>query len=69
MGVSGFATAHLYRRTVDSTTLSVGCVQLTVSSYVYGKLQVTGHTACNVPPDCPEGETCDVAIQTCVPGE
>lgn len=66
MGVSGFATAHFYRRTVDSIEITPGCVQLTVSSYVYGKLEVEGHTACNVDPDCPEGEICEVAINTCI---
>ena len=66
MGVSGFATAHFYRRTVDAVQLDAGCVQLTVSSYVYGKLEVEGHTACNFDPDCPEGEVCEIAINTCV---
>jgi hypothetical protein len=66
MGVSGFATAHFYRRTVDSVTLEPGCVELTVSSYVYGKLDVDGHTACKVDPDCPEGEVCEISINTCV---
>ena len=68
MGVSGFATAHFYRRTVDSAQLDAGCVQLSVSSYVYGKLEVEGHAACNFDPDCPDGEVCDVAINTCVEG-
>jgi hypothetical protein len=68
MGVSGFATAHFYRRTVDSAQLDAGCVQLTVSSYVYGKLEVEGHSACNSDPDCPDGEVCDIAINTCVEG-
>ena len=66
MGVSGFATAHFYRRTVDSVMLDAGCVQLNVSSYVYGKLEVAGHTACNIDPDCPEGEVCEISINTCV---
>ena len=66
MGVSGFATAHFYRRTVDSVILDAGCVQLNVSSYVYGKLEVDGHTACNLDPDCPEGEVCEISINTCV---
>jgi hypothetical protein len=69
MGVSGFATAHFYRRTVDSVTLDPGCIQLTVSSYVYGKLEVDGHTACKVDPDCPEGEVCEISINTCVEAE
>jgi hypothetical protein len=65
-GVSGFATADLYRRDVDTVNLPAGCVDLQVLSHVQGMLSVEGHTACFNDLDCPEGEICQFAIQTCV---
>lgn len=65
-GVSGFATADMYRRTLDSITISTGCVELLVFSHVQGLLQVEGHVPCFIDADCPPGETCKVEINTCV---
>jgi len=65
-GVSGFATANLFRRTVDSVNVGPGCVELRVFSHIRGMLQVAGHTACFGDSDCPEGQKCSMAIQTCV---
>jgi len=39
-GVSGFATGDLYRRTVDSTYIEVGCVEFEVFSHVAALLSV-----------------------------
>ena len=81
LGVSGFSTFDVYRRTVDSVTLDMsgwgqpgglvgdtGCVELRVMSYAPGKVLVAGHVPCTKDLDCPDGETCDKAIQTCVGG-
>ena len=38
LGVSGFATANLYRRTTDAVTTPVGCVDLLVQSFVKAKM-------------------------------
>lgn len=65
-GVSGFATADIYRRTLDSTNISAGCVELVVFSHVQGLLKVEGHVPCFTNADCPPGETCKVEINTCV---
>jgi hypothetical protein len=65
-GVSGFATFDLYRRTVDSTWLEPGCVELRIFSYMQGKLMVEGHVPCFTDMDCSDGEVCKVAINTCV---
>ena len=65
-GVSGFASAEFRRQTVDSVANEDGCVQLSVYSFAPGKLTVEGHTPCKVDPDCPEGEICDVLIETCI---
>lgn len=65
-GVSGFATLDIYRRTVDSVTLAPGCVEATVFSFAPGKLTVEGHVPCFSDKDCPEGESCNVPINTCV---
>ncbi len=42
-GVSGFASANIYRRTVDSTTTAQGCVELRVFSLRKPQLAVAGH--------------------------
>jgi hypothetical protein len=42
-GVSGFATANIYRRTVDSVSTAQGCVELRVFSQLKPKLSVAGH--------------------------
>ena len=65
-GVSGFASAEFRRQTVDSVSNEDGCVQLSVYSFAPGKLTVEGHTPCKVDPDCPDGEICDVLIETCI---
>ena len=67
-GVSGFATADLYRRSVDTVELAEGCVDLHVLSHVQGMLSVEGHTACFSDNDCPEGQVCKFLINTCVEG-
>jgi len=81
LGVSGFSTFDVYRRTVDSASLDMsgwgqpgglagdtGCVELRVMSYAPGKVLVEGHVPCTKDLDCPDGQTCDKAIQTCVGG-
>ena len=65
-GVSGFATFDIYRRTVDSVWLGDSCVELRTLSFSPGKVLVEGHVPCFGDNDCPEGETCKVAINTCV---
>ena len=30
------------------------------------EVRVEGHTPCNVTAECPDGQTCDVMLQTCV---
>lgn len=64
-GVSGFATLDVYRRTVDSVELAPGCVEAIVLSFAPGKLQVDGHVPCFSDKDCPDGEKCNVPINTC----
>lgn len=66
-GVSGFASYDLQRVTTDAAELAPGCVELRVFSHATGRLKVAGHVACNADPDCPDGMTCQVAINTCVP--
>ncbi len=65
-GVSGFTTFNVYRRTVDAVELAAGCVELQVFSNLTGKVQVEGHVPCVKDLDCPEGQTCDLPINTCV---
>jgi len=64
-GVSGFPSANIYRQTVDSATISAGCVEFRVRARTPATVEVEGHTACNGPGECPEGQTCNIPIQTC----
>jgi len=65
-GVSGFSSANLYRRTVDSVELEAGCIQFEIYSHRAADLQVEGHIPCDGPGDCPDGMTCDLPTNTCV---
>jgi hypothetical protein len=65
-GVSGFATATARRQVADSVDLKNGCVEMLTYNHVDGDLTVDGHTACYSDRDCPEGQHCEVAINTCV---
>ncbi|MBL4688766.1 MAG: hypothetical protein JKY37_29525 [Nannocystaceae bacterium] len=66
-GISGFPNATLSRRTVDSTDVSGGCIDFVVASRRKPEITVQGHTACLAPTQCPDGQTCNIEIQTCVP--
>lgn len=65
-GVSGYPSADYYLQTADSVDLAPGCVEFLVRSHAQTLLDVEGHTPCDAPADCPEGQMCDLMIQTCV---
>jgi hypothetical protein len=65
-GISGFPSADFYFETVDSVDIEPGCVDFVVRSHARLLVRVEGHTPCNLPIDCPEGQMCDVMTQTCV---
>lgn len=65
-GVTGFPSANYFLETVDSIELAPGCVEFAVRSHATGGLSVVGHTPCDKQEDCPEGQTCDLKIQTCM---
>jgi hypothetical protein len=58
MGQSGFPTVTFSRRTVTSSELDWGCVQLVVSSTVSAGVSQAGLTSCNDSSMCPAGQTC-----------
>jgi len=65
-GISGFPSADYYLQTADSVDIEPGCVELVVFSHDQTQLDVEGHTPCDQPADCPDGQMCDLMIQTCV---
>jgi hypothetical protein len=65
-GISGYPVTHYYRQTADSVEIAPGCVDFLVRTHRQTPLTVEGHTPCDSPDDCPDGETCDLLIQTCV---
>lgn len=64
-GVTGFPNGTVRRVTVDRADLGDGCMDLAVSSPVTPQVRVEGFTPCYGPQDCPEGQTCNTAIQIC----
>lgn len=67
-GVSGFAVGKLVRRSVDSATITAGCVELGVQYEWTASPIVEGHTPCNTTEDCPTGQICNAFINTCADG-
>lgn len=64
-GVSGYPNGRVTRRTVDSADVGDGCMEFVVASPREAEVRVVGHTPCKSDGDCPDGETCNVAIETC----
>jgi len=64
-GVTGYPSAKLVRRTVDSSTSEEGCIDFQVTSVRQVKVEVTGHIPCARDTDCPEGMNCNTEIQQC----
>lgn len=64
-GVTGYPSVSYYRETVDSIQIEPGCVEFGVRAHQDGMLTVLGHTPCSSDQDCPDGLTCNLAIQTC----
>ena len=71
LGYSGFPAVWLTRRTVDSTTTSLGCVEFIVQSKATLDISIPGLTSCSDDTDCPDGQTCgpDLACGASAPGE
>ncbi len=65
-GVTGFPNGVLRRRTVDSVSTNSLCMEFEVSSKFVPDVTVDGHTPCSSNADCPDGQTCNVAIESCL---
>jgi hypothetical protein len=59
LGLSGFPRVTLTRRTIDSTSISTGCVDFAVASSVMLDVSVAGLVSCNMDDECPDGQTCN----------
>lgn len=64
-GVTGFPAGDLVRRTVDSAEVGEGCVDLTVTSSRLAFVEIEGYTPCRDDRECPEGQTCNEALERC----
>ncbi|WNG19081.1 hypothetical protein [Cystobacter fuscus] len=58
LGVAGYPTIIVTRRSVGSVTIAPGRVDLLVSSEVERAVVVPGITSCSGNSDCPSGKTC-----------
>lgn len=64
IGLAGFPTLTVTRRTASSTTISPGCVDFVVSSEVVLPVVIEGLVSCVEDEECPEGQTCQFDL-TC----
>lgn len=64
-GVSGFPEGSLARRTADRADIGDGCVDLVLTSSRLAFVDIEGYTPCNRDEECPDGQTCNEAMQRC----
>ncbi len=64
-GITGYPSAQLARRTVDHAELADGCFEFIVGSERAPDLAITGYTPCSAPSDCPNGQSCNTALERC----
>ena len=65
-GLTGFPFGELSRRTVDHVDLDGGgCLQMAARSSRLGNVDIEGYTPCRRDEDCPEGQTCNEALERC----
>jgi hypothetical protein len=58
LGINGFPSFWLVRRTVTSTNIAPGCVELEVNAIVRRRLSVDGVALCSESSECPPPLTC-----------
>jgi hypothetical protein len=64
-GVTGYPSSWIRRRTADSVSTELGCVDLLVYSHSIVDMTVHGYVPCSSDHDCPEGQHCNLEIQIC----
>lgn len=64
-GVTGFPNGSLSRRTVDQAQTDPGCVDLVTQSRRNPEVRVAGFIPCTDDDQCPEGLSCNLAIEIC----
>ncbi len=66
VGVTGFPTASIERRTVDHVAIGAGCMDFRVTApRTITSIDVEGHTPCMSDADCPEELDCNEELQIC----
>ncbi len=64
LGFSGYPSLSVSRRTIDSTTISKGCVEFLAVHTMVSEVEIPGLVSCSDDAECPEGQTCRVDL-TC----
>jgi len=62
IGVSGFPSLALSRRSADTATIALGCIDLTVLSEVSVSVEIDGIVSCTQDNQCPPGQSCGVDL-------
>jgi hypothetical protein len=63
-GLSGFPSLLLTRRSANSATIDLGCVQFAVTARAGLMVEVPGLRSCSSDADCADGQTCGTDL-TC----
>jgi len=62
IGISGFPSLSLTRRSVDSAVIGPGCVDLRVASERTLGVEIAGQKSCTSDQQCPPGQDCGVDL-------
>jgi hypothetical protein len=65
LGVAGFPTVLVTRKSVDTAKIAPGIVQLELSAQTEHYVTTPGVISCTTKEDCPEGKTCRTTDSTC----
>ncbi len=65
LGVTGFPTGSVVRRTADHAPLGEGCIDFVASATLLAHVSISGYTPCRNDAECPKGLECNEALERC----
>jgi hypothetical protein len=65
LGLSGFPQGTIQRRTADRVVVGEGCIDLQATDVLRGSVTITGYTPCTNDSQCPDGQSCNEALERC----
>lgn len=65
LGVTGFPAGDIARRSADTTEIGGACMDFVAMSSRLGRVEIEGYTPCTRDEECPDGMTCNEALERC----